>query len=102
MSFIRGYEKLAGYQFHQRLNWMIRNVSGDNLNGGVIGFEVWTPRHNPADELSYGIRFTPTQLMAYRDGNYVDSVAIEKRQYRNIPDFLRLLTALVNLCENKK
>ena len=101
MSFIRGYEKLAGYQFHQRLNWMIRNV--ETLNGGgVIGFEVWTPRHNPADERSYSIRFTPTQLLAYRDGNFVDSVQVEKRQYRNIPDFLRLLTALVNLCENKK
>ena len=99
MSFIRGYEKLEGYQFTQRLTWMISNVSGD---GNVIGFAVWTPRHNPADERSYGIRFTPTQLLAYRDGNLVDSVAIEKRQYRNIPDFLRLLTALVNLCENKK
>ena len=101
MSFIRGYEKLAGYQFHQRLNWMIRNV--ETLNGGgVIGFEVWTPRHNPADERSYSIRFTPTQLLAYRDGNFVEGVGIEKRQYRNIPDFLTVLTELVRRCEEKR
>ena len=62
MSFIKGYEKLDGYQFHQRLNWMIRNVVTLN-GGGVIGFEVWTPRNNPSDELSYSIRFTPTQLL---------------------------------------
>ena len=100
MSFIRGYEKLDGYQFHQRLNWMIRNV--ETLNGGgVIGFEVWTPRHNPADERSYGIRFTPTQLLAYRDGNFVDGVGIEKRQYRNIPAFLTVLAELVRRCEEK-
>ena len=100
MSFIRGYEKLAGYQFHQRLNWMIRNV--ETLNGGgVIGFEVYTPSISPADERSYGIRFTPTQLLAYRDGNFVDGVGIEKQQYRNIPAFLTVLAELVRRCEAK-
>lgn len=105
MSFIKGYEKLEGYGFHQELTWVIRNVSG---GGDVIGFAVWAPRHvwipnhNPSDERSYGIRFTPTQLSAYRDGNFVDSVAIEKRQYRDIPAFLEVLAALVRSCESSR